>query len=67
MNPQLIPFTEPQKFEAAGLPFRTEHQIRWAERQSQFNGLAKAFVKIGRRKYIDVPKFHELVQKNCAA
>lgn len=64
MSPQLIPLNKPEQFKPAGLPFGTEHQARWAERQSKQNGLEGAFVRIGRRVFIDVPKFHELVSKS---
>lgn len=67
MSPQLVPLNKPDQLKAAGVPFETEHQARWAERQSHENGLAGAFVRIGRRVFIDVPKFHELVRKNSVA
>lgn len=67
MSPQLVPLNKPAQFKPAGIPFETEHQARWAERQSHENGLAGAFVRIGRRVFIDVPKFHELVSKQSAA
>ena len=60
MSPQLVPLNRPEQLKAAGIPFETEHQARWAERRSHENGLAGAFVRIGRRVYINVPKFHEL-------
>jgi hypothetical protein len=65
---QLIPINRPQQMLAAGIPFRTEDQARWAERQARANqnGLKGAFVRIGRRVYIDVPKFHELVRQGSA-
>ncbi len=66
MPPQLIPLNKPDEFKAAGVPFTTEHQARWAERQSRQNGLAGAFVRIGRRVFLDVPKFHELVRRQSA-
>ena len=62
MSQQLIPLTRPEKFEAAGLPFETEHAARWAFRQANHTGLSDAFIRIGRRVYIDVGRFHELVR-----
>jgi hypothetical protein len=65
---QLIPINKADRFAAAGIPFDTEDQARWAERQARANqnGLRGAFVRIGRRVYIDVPKFHELVRQGSA-
>jgi hypothetical protein len=62
---QLIPINRPQQLLAAGIPFDTEDKARWAERQARanHNGLRGAFIRIGRRVYIDVPKFHELVKQ----
>jgi hypothetical protein len=65
---QLIPINQPSQMLAAGVPFDTEDKARWAERQARANqnGLQGAFVRIGRRVYLDVPKFHELVRQGCA-
>ena len=66
MCPQLIPINKPEQLQANGIPFSTEHQVRWALRQSHDNGLGSAFIRIGRRIYIDPDKFHELVRRNRA-
>jgi hypothetical protein len=66
MNPQLVPISDPTKYGAAGLPFKTVDQARWAFRKRHENGLAGAFVRIGRSVAINVPKFHELVSRNVA-
>lgn len=63
MNPQLIPLNRPEQLVAAGLPFDTEHKARWAERQAVQTGLSDAFIRIGRRVYLDPVKFHELARK----
>lgn len=63
MNPQLIPINKPEQMQAAGLPFDTEHQARWTERTADEKGLRGAFVRIGRRIYVDPAKFHELVRQ----
>jgi hypothetical protein len=62
---QLIPINKPERFAPSGIPFDTEDQARWAERQARANqnGLQGAFVRIGRRVFIDVPRFHELVRQ----
>lgn len=62
MSSQLIPINKPEQFREVGLPFNTEHQIRWVLRCSSENGLGDAFVRIGRRIYIDPEKFHFLVR-----
>jgi hypothetical protein len=59
---QLIPLTDPEKMEAAGLPFPTTYSARWCHRHASARGLTKAFVRIGRRIYVDPAKFHELVR-----
>jgi len=63
---QLIPLNKPKSFRRAGLPFTTEHQARWAERTADAKGLREAFVRIGRRVFIDPAKFHELARKHSA-
>lgn len=67
MQQQLIAVNRPADMKAAGLPFDTEHQARWAERTADQKGLRAAFVRIGRRVYIDPAKFHELARKRSAA
>lgn len=62
-TPRLVALNNSKALRAAGIPFETEHQARWAKRQSSENGLSGAFVRIGRRVFIDVPRFHELVRK----
>jgi len=59
---QLIPLTDAEKMQAAGLPFTTTDSARWCHRQAAERGLAKAFVRIGRRIYVDPELFHELVR-----
>jgi hypothetical protein len=67
MQPQLIPLTRPAELKAAGVPFETEDAARWAFRRRHETGLAAAFVKIGKRVYLDPQKFHELVRRVQAA
>ncbi|MEX2125815.1 MAG: hypothetical protein WD795_18140 [Woeseia sp.] len=64
---QLIPLTRPDKLQAAGLPFETTDSARWAFRKAADNGTAAAFVRCGRRVYVDPDKFHELVRSRQAA
>lgn len=60
MEPQLIPINEPKTLLAAGVPWKTEDQARWAYRTRDENGLDIAFKKIGKRIYLDPLKFHEI-------
>lgn len=66
---QLIPLTRPDKLQAAGLPFETTDQARWAFRNRERNGTAEAFVRLassgqGRgRIYVDPDRFHELIRR----
>lgn len=65
---RLVSLTEPEQLVAAGTPFDTIDKARWAERQARenLNGLRGAFVRIGRRVFLDVPRFHELVREQSA-
>ena len=63
---QLIPLTRPDKLQAAGLPFETTDAARWAHRQAAETGLTDAFVRIGRRVYVDPDRFHALVRARAA-
>jgi hypothetical protein len=67
MTQQLIPLTRPEAMIAAGLPFETVDQARWAHRRSAETGTAAAFVKIGKRVFVDPAKFHELVRAHQPA
>jgi len=64
---KLIPLNRPELLQAAGLPFETEGQARWANRRASQTGLSAAFVRIGRRVYIDPDIFHELARRGHAA
>lgn len=59
---QLIPINRPAEAKAAGIPVQTEHQLRWLVRTSHEKGLDSAFIRIGRRVYVDPAKFHQLVR-----
>jgi len=59
---QLIPLTRPTEAKAAGVPVETEQQLRWLVRTAEEKGLSEAFVRIGRRVFLDPAKFHELVR-----
>lgn len=65
-QPQIIPISDSSRFPAAGLPWTTVDQARWAYRKRKENGLAGAFVRIGRSVAINVPRFHELAARNVA-
>jgi hypothetical protein len=66
MHPQLIPLTEPQQLVDAGLPWDTENKARWAFRKRHENGLAGAFVRIGKKVLVDPAKAHELARQSAA-
>jgi len=63
MTETLIPLNRPAEAKAAGIPVETEDQLRWMQRTAPQKGLAAAFVRIGRRVFIDPRKFHELVRR----
>jgi hypothetical protein len=51
--------------QAAGLPFDSEDAARWCFRKAAERGLSGAFIRIGRRVYVDPAKFHELVRNRA--
>jgi hypothetical protein len=59
---QLIPLTDPAAMIAAGVPFATSDSARWAFRKRFENGLDGAFIRLGKRIYLDPAKFHELIR-----
>lgn len=59
---RLIPLTRPDLAQAEGIPCETEDQLRWLERTADEKGLRSAFVRIGRRVYVDPARFHELAR-----
>jgi hypothetical protein len=59
---QLIPLNHPAELKAAGIPVDTEDQARWLERTADAKGLRAAFIRIGRRVYVDPERFHRLVR-----
>jgi hypothetical protein len=63
---QLIPLTDADKMQAAGLPFETTDSARWCHRHASERGLTAAFIRLGRRVYVDPAKFHELVRQKAA-
>lgn len=66
MQQQLIPLTDAEKMQAAGLPFPTTDAARWCFRHAAERGLAAAFVRLGRRVYVDPARFHALVRGQAA-
>ena len=65
MQSQLIPLTDARRFADVGLPFESTNQARWVHRNRFENGFASAFVNIGTRVYIDVPRFHEIARSHA--
>lgn len=64
---QLIALTDVPAAQRAGIPVNTTHQMRWLERTADEKGLSAAFIRIGRRVYIDPARFHELVRGEKSA
>jgi hypothetical protein len=64
MSQQLIPLNRPLEARAAGIPVDSENQLRWLERTADEKGLRDAFIRIGRRVFLDADKFHQLVRAN---
>jgi hypothetical protein len=62
---QLIPITQPGRMLQAGLPFESVDAARWCYRKAEERGLARAFVRIGRRMFVDPRKVHEFARVAC--
>ena len=60
---QLIPLTRPAEAKAAGMPVETVNQLRWLQRTADEKGISEAFVRIGKRVFVDPEMFHKLVRK----
>ena len=60
-TPMLIPLQNPEGWLAQGVPFKSEHAARWSFRRRHEMGLAKAFVRLGRRIYVDPAGFAEAI------
>lgn len=59
---RLISLTDPAAMLDAGLPFRSTDQARWEFRNAAERGTEDAFVRIGRRIYIDPDAYHKLIR-----
>lgn len=65
MSQSLIALNDVAGAQRAGIPVTSDHQLRWLERTADEKGLRGAFVRIGRRVYIDPAKFHELARASA--
>jgi hypothetical protein len=66
MEQSLIPLTDfDSQPRAGGVPFDSTDAARWCHRHAEERGLAKAFVRLGRRVYVDPAKFHELARSRA--
>jgi hypothetical protein len=63
---QLIPISKPDELKAAGLPWDTYGKVQWAFRNRNSNGLAGAFVRIGKNIFVNPQKALELAGQNIA-
>lgn len=66
MSQSLIALTDVPGAQSRGIPVTSSDQLRWLERTADEKGLRDAFVRIGRRVYIDPDKFHELARQQNA-
>jgi hypothetical protein len=67
MQPQLVGLTNTTALVAAGLPWDTKGKAQWAFRKRHENGLAGAFVRIGKNIFVDPARAHELARTRPAA
>jgi hypothetical protein len=62
-TPTLIPLNNAAALQQAGIIYpATENAWRWLYRQREERGLSAAFVRMGRRVLVDVPRFIELAR-----
>jgi hypothetical protein len=61
-----IRINEPQKLEAAGLPWDTYAKVQWAFRRRHENGLNGAFVRQGRNILVNVDRALKLLGQSAA-
>jgi hypothetical protein len=66
MQQRLISIARPDELKAAGLPWDTYGKVQWAFRKRHENGLAGAFVRIGKSVFVDPQKALELAGRNVA-
>jgi hypothetical protein len=66
MQPQLISIAKPDELKAAGLPWDTYGKVHWAFRKRHENGLAGAFVRIGKNVFVNPQRALELANQNIA-
>ena len=64
MSADLIALNAVEKYEQKGLPWKSEDAARWTYRKREEYGLSGAFIRIGRRVFIDPVKFHELAREH---
>lgn len=67
MSQSLIALTDVAAAKAAGIPITSTHQLRWLERTADEKGLRPAFVRVGRRVFLDPARFHELARQQSSA
>ena len=59
----LIPITDTEALRSAGVGYPiSEHAWRWLYRNREERGLDTAFVRVGRRILVDVPRYVELAR-----
>jgi hypothetical protein len=63
----LIALNDTEAFKPAGLPYKKSNQLRWLHRHRKQNGFDDAFVLIGGRIFLDVPKFHQIARSRPSA
>jgi hypothetical protein len=60
----LVPITDIEAFRASGIAYpQTVDGWRWLYRCREERGLESAFIQVGRRILVDVPRYVELVRK----
>jgi hypothetical protein len=65
MSLHILPLTDVAALREAGIGYpSTEHSWRWLYRNRIDRGLELAFIRVGRRVLVDVPRFLELAR--CA-
>ncbi len=62
MARKLIRITDTEALHAEGIKFPSTGAFRWFESKAEENGFADAFVRVGRRVFVDPDRYHDIAR-----
>jgi len=62
MARKLIRITDTEALHAEGIKFPSTGALRWFESKAEENGFADAFVRVGRRVFVDPDRYHDIAR-----